>query len=158
MSHSPYGRNPKTSAEMARTAGELMNKAKAKPEPTKPGDAIGCVPNGLELAPEELAAVFASFSVARLLARALNIASDTQQLFGEMSKAVAKLPDDVKENFTAMFAEAAERFLGERDAAKGRGKAKPADVNPDAGHGAADGFGGTDYPPTMPGPDEGRPQ
>lgn len=136
-------------------------------------DAVGQEPMPFELTPEEAAAVIAmrdaaerwgldSARVAQLAARGLFLASDVQSLAAELALIWTKLPSETKETYASQLDELASRWLQQRSDGppkkKGRGKAKPADVNPDAGHGAADGFGGTDYPPTMPGPDEGRPQ
>ncbi|MBK8997450.1 MAG: hypothetical protein IPM35_17110 [Myxococcales bacterium] len=164
MSHSPYGRNQAAQAD--------------KPNPprgkvTTPEEARASIaeePRAFEVTPEEAAAVIAMRDaaerwgldparVARLAAKSLFLASDVTSLGHELGRTWLELSPELKERYAAQLERLARAFLDDRAepgaSKKKRGKSKPADVNPDAGHGAADGFGGSDFP--APGPDEDRP-
>ncbi len=169
MSHSPYGRNPKTEPNPPprgkTTTPEEARAANAAHEL----EAVGQESGPLRVTMEEVALVVAARDVAESFglepgavahgaARVLYALADANRLSVELSGLVK----DTSPEFKEAYAQAARVWLERRSEpkpkSKGRGKTKSADVNPDAGHGAADGFGGSDFPPTMPGPDEGRPQ
>jgi hypothetical protein len=153
----PYGRNPKT----------------ATPADPPPRTNIGQEPSGFEPSVFEVDLVFAARDfaarihveaddVARLLARSLYAALDAARLSSEL----INLADSAKasgalDGHAQVIDELCQRWL-DRPKPKKRGRGKtaepPATPNPDNGHGAGDGFGGTDFPPTFPGPDKDRPQ
>lgn len=173
MSHSPYGRNPKTEPNPPprgkTTTPEEARAANAAHEL----EAVGQESGPLRVTMEEVALVVAARDVAESFglepgavahgaARVLYALADANRLSVELSGLVKDTSPEFKEAYAAQLDQAARVWLERRSEpkpkSKGRGKTKSADVNPDAGHGAADGFGGSDFPPTMPGPDEGRPQ
>lgn len=176
MSHSPYGRNPKTDKpspppSCKTTTPEEARVANAAHEL----EAVGQGSGPLRVTTEEVALVVAARDVAESFglepgavalgaARVLYALADANRLSVELSGLVKDTSPEFKEAYAAQLDQAARVWLERRSEpkpkpkGKGRGEAKSADVNPDAGHGAADGFGGSDFPPTMPGPDEDRPQ
>lgn len=173
MSHSPYGRNPTSKTDQPSPPPSGKTTTPNEAAAANAADELGQEPSPFEVTPEEAAAVIVMryaaerwqldpARVAQLAAKALFLASDVTSLGEEFARVLAKLSPEVKEQYRTQLDSLARAYLDSRadDAApkKGRGKRKPAHVNPDAGHGAADGFGGSDFPPTMPGPDEGRPQ
>lgn len=170
MSHSPYGRNPKTEpSPPPRGKTTTPEEARAANAATEP-DAVGQEPGPFRVdSIEEGALIVAARDVAESFglepsavalgaARVLYALADANRLSAELSGLVKDTSPEFKEAYAAQLDQAARVWLERRSEPKkkGRGKTKP--VNPDAGHGAADGFGGSDFPPTMPGPDEGRPQ
>lgn len=174
MSHSPYGRNPKTEpSPPPRGKTTTPEEARAANAATEP-DAVGQEPGPFRVdSIEEGALIVAARDVAESFglepsavalgaARVLYALADANRLNVELSGLFKDTSPEFKEAYATHLDQAARMWLERRSEpkpkGKGRGKAKPADVNPDAGHGAADGFGGSDFPPTMPGPDEGRPQ
>jgi hypothetical protein len=170
LSHSPYGRNPKTEPSPPprgkTTTPEEARAANAAHEL----EAVGQESGPFRVTMEEVALVVAARDVAESFglepsavalgaARVLYALADANRLSAELSGLISGTSPEFKEAY-AKLDQAARVWLERRSEPKkkGRGKAKSTDVNPDAGHGAADGFGGSDFPPTMPGPDEGRPQ
>lgn len=166
MSHSPYGRNKTESP---------------KAEPPKSTDGArpyfsGQEPGPFKTTAEEAALVIACREAAERFgvkpehymltaARVVWAASDTQQLAAELVKLWNQAQKSGALDGHAQLVDAYARLWLEcRGAPKKNGKPNPLRLceqaadppNPDAGHGAADGFGGTDFP--EPGPDEGRPQ
>lgn len=163
--HSPYGRNPKktTTPEEARSASAAAELKAVGQEPG-PFRVASMEEGALIVAARDVAESFGlePSAVALGAARVLYALADANRLSAELSGLISGTSPEFKEAYAAQLDQAARVWLERRSEpkpkSKGRGKTKSADVNPDAGHGAANGFGGSDFPPTMPGPDEGRPQ
>lgn len=166
--HSPYGRNPKktTTPEEARSASAAAERPSRIRRRVEPGPfRVASMEEGaLIVAARDVAESFGlePSAVALGAARVLYALADANRLSAELSGLISGTSPEFKEAYAAQLDQAARVWLERRSEpkpkSKGRGKTKSADVNPDAGHGAANGFGGSDFPPTMPGPDEGRPQ
>lgn len=169
--HSPYGRNPKTEPNPPprgkTTTPEEARSASAAAVGQEPGPfRVASMEEGaLIVAARDVAESFGlePSAVALGAARVLYALADAnRRLSAELSGLISGTSPEFKEAYAAQLDQAARVWLERRSEpkpkSKGRGKTKSADVNPDAGHGAANGFGGSDFPPTMPGPDEGRPQ
>lgn len=178
MTHSPYGRNPKTTNKPSPPPrGKVTTPEEARAANAAEPEAIGQESGPFRVTMEEAALVVAardvadSFgldpnTVAHGAARVLYALADANRLSAELSELYKNASPEFKEAYATYLDQAARVWLERRAEPKlkkrGRGTLravapdKPTDVNPDAGHGAADGFGGTDFP--TPGPDEDRPQ
>lgn len=184
MTHSPYGRNPKTTnkpsspprgktaaPEEPRATNAAAELGGVGQEPSAPKHSLASL--ALWASVEEFSArlsfgieppLYPPDAVAHILARALYGLAHAGELLKDITQLFDAMPKEMRRELGEVFDQVAatwlERGAGKVTKKRGRGNLrandKPTDVNPDAGHGAADGFGGTDFP--TPGPDEDRPQ